>query len=96
MINDMVLIRLAKPPEKSAGGIILLEQEQDKKLALEGTIVSVGRGPFGWRKRRKTSPVEPGQRVVFTMWETEQTVRLEGVDHAVVHEDEVLLILEGK
>jgi chaperonin GroES len=70
-IGDRVLVLPDKAPEKTAGGVLMTEQQQDRDgLAAEtGILVAIGEAAWKWNSDRTrlfegTKP-EVGQRVWF-------------------------------
>jgi chaperonin GroES len=83
MLNDKVLIRLDRPPEKSKGGIIVLEQHQNPSL--KATVLACG--PGRWNKdctRRIALQVKIGDVVIIGAY----------TGHEVDPDDKTLLICD--
>lgn len=88
-LNDRVLIRLDKAPEKSSGGLVLTVSDESKKQRT-GTVVAVGAGrysPEGVQEREAVEMFEPGDKV---LWKDEY-----GSEQVVTDDGESLLALRA-
>ena len=81
-IGDRVVVRRAKAEEKSPGGIILPANAQEKSL--EALVVAVGSGVKSEIKRE--------DRVLVGKYSGTELV-LDGVEHLVIREDEIIGVL---
>lgn len=100
--NDSVLIRWEEGPEMTAGGIVIPRNTRTK--AIEGRIgivVSCGPGPSYSSKcptcEKPRSPygmeVNPGDRVIADGQQPGELVYVNGVEHRMVREAELLAVL---
>ena len=90
-LNDNVLIKRRKAQEKTAGGLFLPQQAQEKS----NECVVVAAGPGRTLQSGELAPlsVEPGQTVIIGKWAGTE-VRFEGEDHLIIREGDIFAILE--
>ena len=89
-INDRVLVKRLEEESTTTGGLIIPDSAKEKPV--KGQIVAVGSG-----RRLKNGDVRPldvkaGDKVLFEKWAGSE-VKLDGVDHLILREEEVLGIL---
>jgi chaperonin GroES len=88
-LNDRILVKRIDEEQKSAGGIIIPDTAKEKPL--EGRVVAVG--PGRWEKgERRPVDVTEGDRVLFGKYSGTE-IKIEGDEHLILREDEVLAIL---
>lgn len=80
-----VLVRPDPPPDKTSGGI-LYRPDTVKTRSQRGTVLAIGPDCKG---------VKPGDRVLFTYWSAIH-LDLNGVEHFLYREDEILGVLQGE
>ena len=90
-LQDRILIKRIDREDKSSGGIIIPDSAKEKPQ--EGEVVAVGNG-----KRMDDGKVQPldvksGDRVLFGKYSGSE-IKLDGEEHLILREDEVLGILE--
>lgn len=88
-LNDRVLVRPDKAPEKSSGGLVLTVSDDSKKQRT-GTVVDVGAGrysPEGVQEREIMEMFQPGDKV---LWKDEY-----GSESVVTDDGESLLALRA-
>lgn len=86
-IHDRVLIRPSDAETKSPGGLYIPEAAKEKPI--EGVVVSVGPGRRLDDGSLSPMSVSEGSRVLFGKY-AGTVIRIEGVDHLIVREDEIL------
>ena len=89
-LHDRVLIKRITEEEKTKGGIIIPDTAKEKPM--EGKIVAVGNGKIVDGKSH-TLQVKTGDRVLFAKYAGTE-VKIEGEEHLILSEDEILGILE--
>ena len=90
-LHDRILVRRIEADEKTAGGIIIPDTAKEKPQ--EGKVVAVGPGKTLDSGKVSEPAVKRGDRVLFSKYAgTEITV--EGVEHIIIREDDVLAIYE--
>jgi chaperonin GroES len=90
-LNDRILVKRIEAEEKTAGGILIPDNAKEKPV--EAQVVAVGSGKVLENGKHKALEVKPGDRVLFGKWSGSE-VKLDGVEHLLLKEDEVLAILE--
>ncbi len=92
-LHDRVLIKRIESQEKTKGGIIIPDTAKEKPI--EGEVVAVGSGKILENGKVQPLDVKAGDRVLFGKY-SGSDVRIEGVEHLIVREEEILAILEKK
>ena len=90
-LNDKLVIKRLEAEDKTKGGILLPDSAKEKPI--QGQVVAVGTG-----RRLKDGSTRPldlqqGQKVLFEKWAGSE-VKLEGEEHLILREDEVLGTLD--
>lgn len=90
-LQDRLLVRRIEEQEKTKGGIIIPDAAKERPL--EGNVVAVGSG-----KRLEDGTLVPldvkaGDRVLFGKYSGTE-IKVDGIDHIILREDEVLGVLE--
>jgi chaperonin GroES len=90
-LNDRVLVKRAESEKKSAGGIIIPDNATEKPS--EAVVVAVGEGKH--LENGKTMPldVKKGDRVFFRK-HSGNDVTIDGVEHIILREDDILAVFE--
>lgn len=89
-LSDRILVRRLEAEEKTRGGIIVPDTAKERPL--EGEVIAVGTG-----KRLEDGTVVPldvskGDRILFGKYAGTE-IQVEGVEHMILREEEVLGIL---
>lgn len=92
-LYDRVIVKRVSEEEKSKGGIIIPDTAKEKPF--EGKIIAVGNGKVLEDGTVRPLTVKPGDRVLFGKYSGTE-IKLDGVEHLIVREDEILGIVEGK
>lgn len=90
-LHDRVVIKRVDLDEKSPGGIIIPDNAKEKPV--QGRVVAVGNGRIGDDGKHRPMAVEVGQTILFNKYSGVE-VQLEGEDHLILREDEILAIIE--
>jgi chaperonin GroES len=89
-LNDRILIKRIDSEETTAGGIIIPDSAKEKPM--EGEVVAAGEGRVLDNGKVRPLEVKAGDRVFFRKYAgTELT--LEGVEHLIMREDEILAVV---
>jgi chaperonin GroES len=91
-LGDRILARRLEPAEEVRGGIIIPDTAKEKPL--EAKVVAVGAGRRNEDGERLPIEVEIGDRILVTKYGGTE-VKLDGVEHLILREDDVLAVLEG-
>jgi chaperonin GroES len=89
-LADRIVVKRVDHEEKTKGGIIIPDTAKEKPV--EALVVAVGNGKV--QKNGKVRPVEvkPGDRILLGKYSGTE-VKLDGVDHVILGEEDVLAIL---
>lgn len=87
-LKDRVLVKPLDAETVSAGGIVLPPSAQEKST--KGLVISVGPGRRLESGERVPLDVKGGDTVLFGKYAGSTTVELEGVEHYLLREDELL------
>jgi chaperonin GroES len=90
-LNDRVLVKRTETETKTAGGLYIPENAKEKPQ--EGVIVAAGEGKHLENGKLKKLDVKVGDRVFFRKYAGNE-LTLEGVEHVVLREDEILAVFE--
>jgi len=90
-LQDRILVKRVDEDEKSAGGIIIPDTAKEKPQ--EGRVVAVGNGKLNDDGNVTPLDVKRGDKVLFSKYSGTE-VNIEGEEHLIIREDDVLGILE--
>ncbi len=88
-LADRVVIKPIQAEEKTKGGIVLPDTAKDKPQ--EGEVVAVGPGRILDNGTRLTPEVKVGDRVIYSKYSGSE-VKIDGEEHLVVREQDILAI----
>jgi len=91
-LHDRILVRRVEEAETTRGGIIIPDSAKDKPQ--EGEIISVGRGKSNDEGKVFPLAVKAGDRILFGKYSGTE-IKIDGEDFIIMHEEEVLGVLEG-
>ena len=90
-LKDRVIIKRLDNERTTASGIVIPESAAEKPD--QGEVIAVGPGRTADNGTAIPMEVKVGGKVLFSKY-TGQTVKVDGEDLLVVHEDEILAIVE--
>ena len=90
-LQDRLLVRRVEEQEKTKGGIIIPDAAKERPL--EGNVIAVGTGKRLEDGTLIALDVKAGDRVLFGKYSGTE-IKVDGIDHIILREDEVLGILE--
>ncbi len=90
--DDRILIKALEAEEKTSGGILLPDAAKEKPQ--RGKVVAVGPGRMLDSGERAPLTVKVGMTVIYGKYAGTE-VKLEGEEHTIMRESEILAILEG-
>ena len=90
-LNDRVLVKRLESEEKTAGGLYIPDTAKEKPS--KGEIVAAGPGKTDDSGKRVAMTVKAGDIVLFNKYAGTE-VKLDGVEHLVMREDDILAIIE--
>ena len=89
-LADRIVIKRVAQEEKTKGGIIIPDTAKEKPI--EGLVVSVGNGKTLKNGKVRPLDVKAGDRVLIGKYSGTE-VKLDGVEHVILGEDDVLAVL---
>lgn len=92
-LNDKILVKRLEAEERTKGGIVLPDTAKEKPK--EGKVIAVGTGKLLDSGERAKSQVSAGDRVLFNSYAGTE-VKIEGVEHLIMNEDDILAIVEAE
>ena len=90
-LQDRILVKRVDEEEKSKGGIIIPDSAKEKPQ--EGKVIAVGSGRISEDGTQRPLDVRKGDKVLFSKYGGTE-VNLDGVEHLIIREDDILGILE--
>jgi chaperonin GroES len=90
-LNDRILVKRLEEEETTKGGIIIPDSAKEKPA--EGEVIAVGKGKLNDKGERVQMDVKVGDRVLFSKYGGTD-VKLDGVDHLIMREDDILAVVE--
>jgi chaperonin GroES len=91
-LGDRILVKRIKEEEKTKGGIIIPDTAKEKPQ--EGKVVAVGKGKMTEEGKLLVPDVKAGDKILFGKYSGSE-VKLEGEEHLILREDDILGVLEG-
>ena len=90
-LQDRILVKRVDGETKTASGIIIPDNAKEKPL--EGSVVAVGKGKILDNGSVRTVDVKVGDKILFGKYAGTE-VKLDGVEHLILREDDVLGVIE--
>lgn len=89
-LNDRILVKRLESEEKTAGGLYIPDTAKEKPC--KGEIVAVGPGKVDENGKRVALSVKKGDEVLFNKYAGTE-VKLDGTEHLVLREEDILAII---
>ena len=90
-LHDRILAKRLAEEEKTAGGLFIPDTAKEKPL--EALVVSVGSGKILENGQTQPLSVKAGDQVLIGKY-TGSEVKLDGEEHIILREDDILAILD--
>jgi chaperonin GroES len=90
-LQDRLIVKRLDEEEKTAGGIIIPDTAKEKPQ--EGKVIAVGKGKVGEDGKVQPLDVKKGDKVLFSKYGGTE-VNIEGEEHLIIREDDVLGVVE--
>jgi len=90
-LADRIVVKRLDQEEKTKGGIIIPDSAKEKPV--EGKVVAAGSGKVLKNGKLRAPAVKEGDRVLFGKYSGTE-VKLDGVDHVILGEDDILAVFE--
>ena len=91
-LSDRILVERVEEDEKTKGGIIIPDSAKEKPA--KGEVVACGHGKVNGKGERVAPELKEGDRVLFSKYGGTD-VKLDGEDHLIMREDDILAVVEG-
>jgi len=91
-IADRILVRPSDPETRTPGGLIIPDNAKERPV--RGEVLAVGVGRLLENGTLVPVGVKPGEVVLYGKY-AGQDVQLEGVDHKILKEEDVLAVFTG-
>ncbi|HLK36533.1 MAG TPA: co-chaperone GroES [Polyangiaceae bacterium] len=89
-LADRLVVKRLEQEEKTKGGIIIPDTAKEKPV--EGKVVAAGNGKVMKNGKVRPVSVKEGDRILFGKYSGTE-VKLDGVEHVILSEDDVLAVL---
>ena len=90
-LHDRILVKRIDEEAKTSGGIIIPDSAKEKPQ--EGKVVAVGNGKAAEDGSVTPLDVKKGDKILFSKYSGSE-VSLDGEEHLIMREDDVLAVLE--
>ena len=90
-LHDRVIVKRLPEEDVTKGGIIIPDSAKEKPI--QGEVVAVGPGKTLDNGKTVTPDVKVGNKVLFGKYAGSE-VKLDGAEHLILREDEILAVLE--
>jgi chaperonin GroES len=90
-LHDRILVKRVEEEEKTKGGIIIPDTAKEKPQ--EGKVIAAGKGKVDDDGDVTPLDVKKGDRILYSKYAGTE-VNIEGEEHLIIREDDVLGILE--
>jgi len=90
-LQDRIIVKRIDGDEVSPGGIIIPDSAKEKPQ--EGKVIAVGKGKIGEDGKVQPLDVKKGDKVLFSKYAGTE-VNIDGDEHLIIREDDVLGVLE--
>ena len=90
-LHDRIIVRRIDEGEQKVGGIIIPDTAKEKPQ--QGKVIAAGNGKTKDDGKRVPLDVKEGDTILFGKY-SGQEIKIEGEEHLIMREDEVLAVLE--
>jgi chaperonin GroES len=90
-LQDRILVKRVDEEERTKGGIIIPDTAKEKPV--EGEVIAVGNGKVSEKGEQRPLDVKKGDRILFGKYSGTE-IKVDGVEHLILREEEVLGIIE--
>ncbi len=90
-LYDRILVKRVEEEMKTAGGLYIPDTAKEKPQ--KGVVVAVGNGKLQDDGSVRKLDVKAGDKVLFSKY-SGNDIKIDGVEHLILREDDVLAILE--
>ncbi len=90
-LQDRIIVKRVDEEETTKGGIIIPDTAKEKPQ--EGKVIAVGKGKLNDDGKIQPLDVKKGDKVLFSKYAGTE-ITIEGEDHLIIREDDVLGVVE--
>jgi len=90
-LHDRILAKRVQEQEKTAGGLFIPDTAKEKPL--EAEVVAVGNGKVLDDGKLRPLEVKKGDKVLIGKYSGSE-VKLDGEEHIILREDDILAVIE--
>jgi chaperonin GroES len=90
-LHDRILVKRLESEEKTKGGIIIPDTAKEKPQ--EGLVIAAGPGRVNEDGKVTALDVKKGDKILFGKYSGSEVI-LEGEEHLIIREEDVLAVLE--
>ncbi len=91
-LYDRIVVKRLPEEDVTKGGIIIPDSAKEKPA--QGEVIAVGAGKLLENGKVRAVEVKAGDRIMFGKYAGSE-INLDGVDHPILREDEILGVIEG-
>mgnify|MGYP003908480077 CR=1 FL=1 len=91
-LQDRIVVKRLEGESKTKGGIIIPDTAKEKPI--EGRVIAVGNGKILKDGKVRPLDVKVGDVILFGKYSGNE-VKLDGEDHVLIREDDVLAVLSS-
>ncbi len=92
-LGDRVLVRPLEAEKQERGGLIIPDTAKEKPQ--EGEIIAAGKGKTTDEGKLLAMDVKVGDKVLYGKYSGTE-IKIDGQDHLIMHQDDILGILQSK
>lgn len=92
-LYDRVLVKRIESEARSSGGLYIPESAKEKPQQAE--VIAVGAGRISEKQGVQPLTVKVGDRVLFGKYSGAEEIKIDGTDHLILRESDILAILEN-
>ena len=92
-LQDRIIVKRVAEEEKTKGGIIIPDTAKEKPI--EGKVLAAGNGKVLEDGKVRPLDVKAGDRVLFSKYAGTE-VKLDGEEHLIMREEDILGVIEEK
>jgi chaperonin GroES len=90
-LHDRILAKRVQEEDKTAGGLFIPDTAKEKPL--EAKVIAVGNGKVLEDGKLRPLEVKAGDKVLIGKYSGSE-VKLDGEDHIILREDDILAVIE--
>ena len=91
-LHDRILAQRLVEADKTSGGLFIPDNAKEKPM--EALVIAVGTGKRLENGTIQAPSVKAGDKILLAKY-TGSEIKLDGKDHLILREDDVLAVLEG-